>query len=124
MSFMTRLLILGGSWFLGRAIADAATAQQWDVTIFRRGRAESGADPANVRTVRGDYGVPRDVARLADHGPFDLVVDNLAFTPRETLATAAALEPHFGCASIRPRSDETPEVAEPLRQRLGAMLGR
>jgi nucleoside-diphosphate-sugar epimerase len=93
MWFMTRLLILGGSWFLGRAVAEAAVARQWEVTIFRRGRPESGTDPSNVRTIRGDYGDPLDVARLADNGPFDLVVDNLAFTPRETLAASAALEP-------------------------------
>jgi nucleoside-diphosphate-sugar epimerase len=93
---MTRVLILGGSWFLGRAVAEAAVSRQWDVTIFRRGRSESGADPVDVRTVRGDYADPRDVVRLAGHGPFDLVVDNLAFTPRETLATARALEPVTG----------------------------
>jgi 2'-hydroxyisoflavone reductase len=93
---MTRVLILGGSWFLGRAVAEAAVSQQSDVTIFRRGRSESGADPAHVGTVRGDYADPRDVARLADHGPFDLVVDNIAFTPCETLAVARALEPVTG----------------------------
>jgi 2'-hydroxyisoflavone reductase len=89
---MPHVLILGGSWFLGRALAEVAVSRHWEVTIFRRGRAESGADPANVRTVNGDYADPRDMARLAEHGPFDLVVDNLAFTPRETLAVARVLE--------------------------------
>lgn len=93
MSFMTRLLILGGSWFLGRAVAETAVARRWDVTIFRRGRAESGCDPAGARAVRGDYSDPLSVARLVHHGPFDLVVDNLAFTPRETLAVSTVLRP-------------------------------
>lgn len=90
---MRRVLVLGGSWFLGRAIAEAAVARRWDTTIFRRGRVASGADPEGVRTVHGDYADPSDVARLAEHGPFDVVVDNLAFTPRETLAVARVLEP-------------------------------
>lgn len=96
MTPMPRLLVLGGSWFLGRAVAEAAVSDEWDVTIFRRGHAASGPDPARVRTVRGDYADPRDLARLADHGPFDAVVDNLAFTPRNALAVARALEPVTG----------------------------
>jgi 2'-hydroxyisoflavone reductase len=86
-----RLLVLGGTRFLGRAVASAALAQQHDVTIFRRGT--SGPDPADVRSVRGNYSDPRDVARLADHGPWDAVVDTLAFVPRDTLAIAQALRP-------------------------------
>lgn len=43
---MPHVLILGGSWFLGRALAEEAVSRQWAVTILRRGRAESGADPA------------------------------------------------------------------------------
>lgn len=93
---MSRVLVLGGSWFLGRAVADTAAAREWDVTVFRRGRPESGPDPENVRAVRGDYSDPRDAARVADLGPFDLVVDNLAYTPRDTLAVARALEPVAG----------------------------
>ncbi|KAA2261954.1 NAD-dependent epimerase [Solihabitans fulvus] len=88
-----RLLVLGSSWFLGRAVTDAALTAGWDVTTFRRGRVESGADPAGVTTVRGDYADPAAVAALAEAGPFDAVVDNLAYTPRETLAVARALEP-------------------------------
>jgi 2'-hydroxyisoflavone reductase len=86
MDGMPRLLVLGGSWFLGRAVVCAAISDGWEVTIFRRGRAGSGPDPDGVTAVRGDYGNAGDLARLATYGPFDAVVDNLAFTPRETLA--------------------------------------
>ena len=37
MAKVTRILILGGSWFLGREIAEQAVAQSWQVTTFRRG---------------------------------------------------------------------------------------
>lgn len=82
--------------FLGRATADAARADGWEVTIFRRGRGDSGTDPSGVRTVHGDYTSTDDLARLAAAGPFDRVVDNLAFTPRDTLAAARALQPVAG----------------------------
>ncbi|NUT51163.1 MAG: NAD(P)H-binding protein [Saccharothrix sp.] len=87
-----RLLVLGGTHFLGRAVVSAALDRGWSVTIFRRGT--SGVDPAGVRSVRGDYANAADVARLADHGPWDAVVDTLAYVPRETLGVARALKDH------------------------------
>jgi nucleoside-diphosphate-sugar epimerase len=87
-----RLLVLGGTHFLGRAVVSAALDRSWDVTIFRRGI--SGDDPADVHSVRGDYTNPHDVARLAEHGPWDAVIDPLAFVPRETLSVARALKDH------------------------------
>ena len=91
-----RLLVLGSSWFLGRAVVDVALSAGWEVTTFRRGHAASGDDPVGVRTLRGDYADPAAVAQLAAVGPWDAVVDNLAYTPRETLAVARALEPVAG----------------------------
>lgn len=91
-----RLLVLGSSWFLGRAVVDAALSAGWEVTTFRRGRASSGDDPAGVHAVRGDYADPAALAQLAAAGPYNAIVDNLAYTPRETLAVARALEPVAG----------------------------
>lgn len=88
-----RLLVLGGSWFLGRTVAETAVQGGWHVTVFRRGRPESGAAPDGVEVVHGHYGDPMAMRRLTERGPFDLVVDNLAYTPRETLAAAQVLEP-------------------------------
>ncbi|MFQ6229799.1 NAD-dependent epimerase/dehydratase family protein [Nocardia sp. NPDC002869] len=88
---MTRLLILGGSWFLGREIAERAVAQGWEVATFRRGR--TGADVEGVTTVRGDRTSPGDLARLAEFGPWDVVVDTSSFVPREALLLARILEP-------------------------------
>lgn len=92
----SRLLVLGSSWFLGRSVVGAALAAGWEVTTFRRGRAASGDDPVGVQTIRGDYADPAAAARLAVAGPFDAVIDNLAYVPRETLAIARALEPVAG----------------------------
>lgn len=91
-----RILVLGGSWFLGRAVAQAALERGWEVTVFNRGR--SGSAPAGVRTVRGDRTVAADLARLAGEGPWDAVVDTSAseMAPRDVLAGSRVLEPVSG----------------------------
>lgn len=91
MTKVTRILILGGSWFLGREIAEQAVAQSWEVTTFRRGR--TGTDVEGVTAVRGDRAMPDDLALLVRSGSWDVVVDTSSFVPRETLRLARALEP-------------------------------
>ncbi|MEQ6027921.1 NAD-dependent epimerase/dehydratase family protein [Streptomyces salinarius] len=91
-----RILVLGGSWFLGRAVAQDALTRGWEVTVFNRGR--SGTVPEGAQTVRGDRTVAADLARLASEGPWDAVVDTSAseMAPRDVLAGARALEPVAG----------------------------
>ncbi|WP_414495626.1 NAD-dependent epimerase/dehydratase family protein, partial [Streptomyces sp. CRN 30] len=57
-----RLLVLGGTEFVGRAVAEAALARGWDVTVFHRGRHPA---PAGVRTLTGDRTAPGGLAALA-----------------------------------------------------------
>ncbi|MFR9725837.1 NAD-dependent epimerase/dehydratase family protein [Streptomyces sp. MS19] len=87
-----RILVLGGSWFLGRALAVQALGRGWEVTTFNRGR--SGGDVPGVRAVRGDRAVEEDLKRLADAGSWDAVVDTSSadFAPRRVLAAARVLE--------------------------------
>lgn len=89
-----RLLVLGGSWFLGRAVVEGALARGWSVTVFRRGK--SGDTPAAAELVRGDRGNPEDLARLAESGPWHSVVDTSGYVPRSVLAAARVLEPVVG----------------------------
>ena len=74
-----RLLILGGTWFLGRTIAEQAIAAGWQVTTFSRGR--SGRDVPGAVPVRGQREDPDDVARLAGSDCWDVVVDTSGYTP-------------------------------------------
>lgn len=94
MDAVTRLLVLGGSWFLGRAVVDHALTRDWDVTTFRRGH--SGEDAPGVTTIRGDRTQADDVARLAAAGPWEAVVDTSGYVPREVLSLARTLEPVVG----------------------------
>ncbi|TDC78273.1 NAD-dependent epimerase/dehydratase family protein [Streptomyces hainanensis] len=91
-----RILVLGGSWFLGRAVARQALERNWDVSTFSRGR--SGRDVPGVRSIRGDRKVEADLKRLADAGPWDVVIDTSSaeFAPRRILTGARALEPVAG----------------------------
>lgn len=88
-----RILVMGGTWFLGRAVVDVARARGWETSVFNRGR--SGTVPSGVRTVLGDRTAAEDLARLAGEGSWDAVVDTSAseMAPRDVLAGACALEP-------------------------------
>ena len=89
-----RLLVLGGTRFVGHAVATAAIRQGWEVTTFNRGL--SGADVASVNVIRGDRTLPGDLARLAAAGPWDAVIDTSGYVPREVLAACECLEPVAG----------------------------
>lgn len=84
-----RLLILGGSAFLGRAVAEQALAAGHEVTVFNRGR--TAPDVPGVSAVRGDRESPQDLARLAGHGPWDAIVDTSGYVPSTVGASVRAL---------------------------------
>ncbi|MFD0563954.1 NAD-dependent epimerase/dehydratase family protein [Kitasatospora saccharophila] len=71
-----RILVMGGTWFLGRAVVNGALARGWEVTTFTRGR--SGVPVAGAVAVHGDREQPSDLTALAAHGPWDAVVDTSA----------------------------------------------
>ncbi|OON71580.1 NAD-dependent epimerase/dehydratase family protein [Streptomyces tsukubensis] len=74
-----RLLILGGTEFLGRATAEAALAGGWEVTVFHRG---THAPPAGARELRGDRTEPDGLAALAQTTErWDAVVDTWSAAP-------------------------------------------
>jgi nucleoside-diphosphate-sugar epimerase len=89
-----RLLILGGTWFLGRTLAEQALAYGWEVTCFNRGR--TSRDVPETVAVRGDRTSTADVERLAGLGRWDAVVDTSAYEPPDVSLTARALEPVVG----------------------------
>lgn len=88
-----RILIMGGTWFLGKHIAENALARGWEVTTFNRGH--SGRDVDGVKPVHGDRTNHDDLNRLATHGPWDVVIDTSSsdFAPRDVLAAATRLRP-------------------------------
>jgi 2'-hydroxyisoflavone reductase len=90
-----RLLILGGTVFLGRHLVEAALAKGHHVTLFNRGRSGEPPSAAALERVVGDRNVEDDLARLAA-GKWDAVVDTCAYYPRQIEMAAAALAGRVG----------------------------
>jgi 2'-hydroxyisoflavone reductase len=86
-----RMLILGGTRFVGYFVAEQALRAGWDVTVFNRGLA--GQPPVGAGVIEGDRTAPTDIARLAMAGEWDAVVDCSGYVPANVLAVAEALAP-------------------------------
>ncbi|WP_330457485.1 NAD-dependent epimerase/dehydratase family protein [Streptomyces sp. NBC_00820] len=84
-----RLLVLGGTEFVGRAVVEAALGRGWEVTVFHRGRRRP---PAGVRSLHGDRTAPDGLAALAaDDAVWDAVVDTWSAAPRAVRDAARLL---------------------------------
>ncbi|MFF3482367.1 SDR family oxidoreductase [Streptomyces sp. NPDC002701] len=83
-----RLLMLGGTEFVGRAVVEAALGLGWDVTVFHRGRH---APPAGVRSLHGDRTAADGLTALAE-GEWDVVVDTWSAAPSAVRDTARLLK--------------------------------
>ncbi|HZF51766.1 MAG TPA: NAD-dependent epimerase/dehydratase family protein [Polyangiaceae bacterium] len=114
-----KLLLLGGTRFLGRHTLDSALARGHEVTLFNRGRNNAGLPP-EVELLTGD----RDGNLEALRGrSWDAVIDTSGYIPRvvaagaELLAGAARHYVFVSSISVYPtfptaRMDETAPVGE------------
>jgi len=88
-----RILVLGGTSFVGRAVVDRARSAGHELTLFSRGRTGAELFPGVERRVgdrqSGDY------ASLAD-GRWDAVVDVSGYVPRHVQQAADALRDRVG----------------------------
>jgi 2'-hydroxyisoflavone reductase len=84
-----KVLILGGTLFLGRHVVEAALARGDEVTIFNRGHTNRGLFP-EVEELHGD----RDEGDLAalEGRQFDAVIDTSARIPRWVREVGAELD--------------------------------
>ncbi len=73
-----RLLVLGGTIFLGRAIVEAARSVGYDVTIFHRGKHNAPV-LQGVESILGDR--ESDLSKLEGRR-WDAVVDTCGYVPR------------------------------------------
>jgi nucleoside-diphosphate-sugar epimerase len=83
-----RLLVLGGTSFLGRHVATAALDRGHDVATFTRG--VSGHPPEGAHALRGDRDDPEALPRALDGWVPELVVDTSCQT-RAAARNAAAM---------------------------------
>lgn len=91
-----RILIVGGTVFLGPALIEAARARGHEVTVFHRGRhALADAASNGVAEIVGDRNRPADVDLLAA-GTWDVAFDTCGYVPRHVRDIARVLEPRCG----------------------------
>lgn len=88
-----KLLVVGGTRFMGRAFVDQALARGHELTLLNRGQSGPGLFPG-VRHQPFD----RNAAALppVEGGPWDALLDTCAYVPRHVRALAAALQGRVG----------------------------
>ena len=104
-----RLLVLGGTSFLGRHLTEHALALGHHVTLFNRGRTRPELFPG-VPRLTGDR--DGELSALAA-GTWDAVYDFSGFTTDQVTATAGLLAPRIGQYVFMSSIAVYPRVARP-----------
>jgi 2'-hydroxyisoflavone reductase len=87
-----RILVLGGTQFVGRAFVEASLARGHQVTLFNRGRTAPLLFP-EAEHLRGDRDGDLSALRGRD---FDAVLDSCGYVPRVVRKAAELLAPSVG----------------------------
>ncbi|MCT2590896.1 NAD-dependent epimerase/dehydratase family protein [Streptomyces sp. N2-109] len=87
-----KLLVLGGTEFVGRAMAEEALAEGWEVTVFNRGNHPA---PAGALALKGDRTAQGGLDALRE-GEWDAVVDTWSGAPRAVRDVARLLADRAG----------------------------
>lgn len=87
-----KILVLGGTRFIGLHMTEAALRRGHQLTFFNRGRTNTERFP-EIERIRGDRN--SDVAGLAGRR-FDAVIDNSGYFPRQVRLVAAQLAANVG----------------------------
>lgn len=88
-----RILIIGGTRFLGRHLVDTALARGHEVTLFNRGKSNPDLFP-QLETIIGDR--EKDLDRLKAR-IWDTVIDVAGYVPRIVRLSAISLEKSVKC---------------------------
>jgi 2'-hydroxyisoflavone reductase len=87
-----KLLVLGGTAFVGRAVVDQARTRGHDITVLNRGHHPA---PPGVTALTGDRSSPDGLTALTG-GTWDAVIDTWSGRPTAVRDAARALTGHAG----------------------------
>jgi 2'-hydroxyisoflavone reductase len=104
------VLVVGGTGFLGGAVADAALKAGHRVAIFTRGQTVNPAVGSGFETIVGDR--HQDLLGLRGRS-FDLVVDTCAFAPDAVASLLDALSPTIGRYALVTSASVYADFAQP-----------
>ncbi len=82
-----KILLIGGTRFLGRHLVTSARARGHEITLFNRGKTNPDLF-SRVKTIRGDR--EKDLDQLS--GQWDAVIDTCGYVPRVVNLSAEALK--------------------------------
>ncbi len=85
-----KVLILGGTGFIGPHFVDALTAAGHKITLFNRGKRDPEVKPG-IEQLLGDRNGKIETLKDRD---WDVVIDNSGYTPSQVKATAELLKDH------------------------------
>ena len=85
-----KVLILGGTGFIGPHFVNALTAGGHKITLFNRGKRDTEVKP-DIEQLLGDRNGQIDALKGHD---WDAVIDNSAYTPKQVRLTAELLKGH------------------------------
>lgn len=89
-----RVLVLGGTRFVGRALVEDALTRGWDVTAVHRGR--TGTLPSPVHAVFADRESEPDLRAALGDDRWDLAVDTWSGAPAVAAASGRVLAGRVG----------------------------
>lgn len=93
-----RILVLGGTGFLGPHFVEAARAKGHALTLFNRGKSNptrfNGEEFKDIEQLRGDR--KSDLAALEGERRWDAVLDTSAYIPADVTRSAKLLAPRIG----------------------------
>src|SRR5688572_9779619 len=128
-----KILVLGGTGFLGPAFVTAAQARGHTLTLFNRGKTRPELFP-DVEKLRGDRDPTKAEGLKALEGrKWDAVLDTSGYYPRMVKASAELLAPHVQqylfissisayASDATPHEDEsgpTAKLADPTVETMG-----
>ena len=85
-----KVLVIGGSGYMGSHTVEELLRRAMDVSVFARGSTPSSF-PTTVSFIQGDRHNHQDIAKLRSQG-FDAVIDINAYTRDETQTIINALD--------------------------------
>jgi 2'-hydroxyisoflavone reductase len=85
-----KILILGGTVFVGRYLVERALQRGHELTLFNRGQQNADLFP-QLEKLRGDRDVDADVSILQGR-QFDAVIDTCAYRPEQIRRMASVLD--------------------------------
>ncbi len=88
-----KLLVIGGTHFLGRSITEFAIENGHDITLFNRGKSRPNLF-TDVRQIHGDR--DSDLHLLPDE-KWDAVIDTCGYFPEQADLSAGMLKDRAGC---------------------------